>query len=186
MAGCFTNNSLDINAMSYADVKCSSSSSPWQFLNVVSFIPNSLVLSFIIWTKFSSVPPRYSAIAVTQSFALTTAIAFNISFTLNVSVVSSQICEPPILAALVLHGIWVSSEILPESKASIISKRLITFVTLAGCNFSWILCSYNICPLFCSIKIAEAESKFKKLPSCIEVSESALETSIAGFTTVQV
>ena len=64
--------------------------------------------SFIKLTKFSSVPPRYSAIAVTQSFALTTQIAFNISSTVKFSVVVNQICDPPIDSAFSEHGILVS------------------------------------------------------------------------------
>ena len=38
-----------------------------------------------------------------------------------------------------------------------------TFVTLAGLNFSCELCSYKTCPVVCSIKIAEADSKFNEL-----------------------
>ena len=122
-----------------------------------------MAFSFIIFTKFSVEPPKYSAIAVTQSFALTTAIAFNISLTLKFSRGSSQICEPPILAAFSLQGIWVSKVIFPESRASMINNKLIIFVTLAGCNFSWMLWLYKIWPEFCSIKIALSASRLRKL-----------------------
>ena len=39
---------------------------------------------------------------------------------------------------------------------------LIILVTLAGRSGSCILCSYNILPEFCSIKIAEPASNFKE------------------------
>ena len=55
-----------------------------------------------------------------------------------------------------MQGILSSNFILPESKASIISKRLITLVTLAGRNFSCIFKSYITFPELCSIKHAEA------------------------------
>ena len=64
--------------------------------------------------------------------------------------------------AFSLHGIKVSKVISPLSKASIISRIDITFVTLAGRNFSWEFCSYNICPVDCSIKIAPVDSKFRE------------------------
>ena len=165
ISGCLLKSSRDIKAISYADVTWLSSSIPWQFLKVVSFIPSSFALSFIIWTKASSEPAICSAIATTQSFAETTQIAFNISSTVSVSFVSSHIWEPPIDLAFSEHGICSVYESLPLSICSIIKRMLIIFVTEAGRNFSWLLWEYKTWPVDCSIKIAEPLSRFKELLS---------------------
>ena len=89
------------------------------------------------------------------------------SSTDNVSLGSNHICEPPIDAAFSLHGTWSVNDIFPFSNASIISKILITFVTDAGLNCSCMLCAYNTFPVVCSIKIAEPDSRFSELFSCI-------------------
>ena len=134
---------------------------PWQFLKQVSFIPSSLALKFIFSTKLSVLPHKNSAIATVQSFAETTHIHFSISSTVRVSVVVSQTWDPPIELAFWLHGTLSVNCICPESRASIISKRDIILVTLAGLSFSWILCSYKTCPESWSIRIADADCRFR-------------------------
>ena len=105
--------------------------------------------------------------ATTQSLAELTQIALSISSTDKVSLGSSQIWEPPIEAAFSEHGTESVKEIFWFEIASIIRRMLITLVTEAGRNCSWMLWLYKIWPVFCSIKIALPHSKLRELFSSV-------------------
>ena len=137
--------------MSLAVERCPSHGSPLQFLNVVFFIPNSWHLLFIMFTKSSSVPPRYSAKATAASLPDAIATPFNNSSTVLTSPVSSNIVLPPIFLAFSLHVTLSSNLILPLSTASIVNSIVIIFVTEAGANFSSMLFSYRTFPEIGSI-----------------------------------
>ena len=89
MSGWFFSSSRDMRAMSWAEVLCwsafSPSSSPVQLTKVVSAIPSSFALAFIIPTKASSDPAMCSAMAQAQSLAEETAMHLSISETDMVS-----------------------------------------------------------------------------------------------------
>ena len=124
----------------------------------MSFIPSSLALLFISTTNSSTLPPTYSAIATHASFAEATAIDFNSVSTFWISPGSRKIWLPPILAAVSLICTSSSSLILPLSSASHIKSMVITFVTLAGGNFSWEFFSYKILPVDASINTADLDT----------------------------
>ena len=109
---------------------------------------------FIIFTKASSVPAIFSAIATTASFPLATAIPLNKSLTLIFSFVSSNIWLPPILEAF-SDTVTISSQLMiPFSILSIISNIDIILVIEAGTNLSCEFFSNIISPVLASIKIA--------------------------------
>ena len=125
---------------------------------------NSLALAFIISTKLSTLPPIYSAIATQPSLADATAIPFNKVSTFWTSPASRNIWLPPIDDAVSLTVTSSVNFILLLSTASHIKSIVITFVTLAGGNFSWQFFSYNTLPLVTSISTADLHFRFKFAP----------------------
>ena len=105
-------------------------------MNVVLTIPNSWALLFIISTKASSVPPKYSANATAASLPDAMATPFINSSTVLISPVSRSIVLPPIFLAFSLHVTLSCNVIFPLSTASIVKSIVIILVTDAGANFS--------------------------------------------------
>ena len=117
-------------------------------------MPSPAARSFIIFTKASSLPAMYSAMAVQASLALATEIHFNIVSTLCVSPGSKNTWEPPMDAAYSEVDTSSSSAIFPSSSASKIKSIVMIFVTLAGARLVSASFSYNTAPVDASIKTA--------------------------------
>jgi len=118
-------------------------------------MPRSFARLFIFATNSSSFPQIYSAIDTQASFALATEIHLISVSTVCVSPGSRNTCEPPMDAAYSDVVTSSASLIWPLSSASNINSNVITFVTLAGGNFSSGFFSYMICPVDASIRIAD-------------------------------
>ena len=95
-------------------------------------MPRATAFSFIFFTKASSEPAIFSAIATAASFALAIEIHLIIVSTVCVSFGSKKTWEPPILAAYSLTETGVSNVSLPLSSASKIKVSVMIFVILAG------------------------------------------------------
>ncbi len=100
-------------------------------------MPSSAALAFIFSTKAASLPARYSAMATEASLPEATAMALSISSTDSSSPSSRNTWEPPMPAALAETGTMASLVRRPLSRASSMSRRVMTLVTLAGSRGSW-------------------------------------------------
>ena len=97
-------------------------------------MPREAAFSFIFWTKASSLPLTYSAMATTASLALAMLMHFMSVSTVCISPGSRKTWEPPIPAAC---SETVTSSVrwmFPEERASKIRSMDMTLVTLAGAS----------------------------------------------------
>ena len=123
-------------AISRAEVRCVSTSSPHALSKCVCSMPSSFARSFIFWTNADSEPARCSAIATAASLPEATSMHLIISCTVCSSPASKKHCEPPIDAACSVTTTVSSSAISPRSNASKIKSNVMTFVTDAGRSIS--------------------------------------------------